>query len=56
VAGNRVAKAVEPLALTYANLLGEVIGRDGVGYDICPRVLARPLLPPRRWQSIEAVF
>src|SRR5580698_8408670 len=50
LAGNRVAKGSEPLALAYAghqfgyfvpqlgdgraNLLGEVMGRDGVRYDI----------------------
>jgi len=50
LAGNRVAEGAEPLALAYAghqfghfvpqlgdgraNLLGEVIGRDGVRYDI----------------------
>ena len=50
LAGNRVAEGSEPLALAYAghqfghfvpqlgdgraNLLGEVIGRDGVRYDI----------------------
>ncbi len=50
LAGNRVAEGSEPLAIAYAghqfghfvprlgdgraNLLGEVIGRDGVGYDI----------------------
>jgi uncharacterized protein YdiU (UPF0061 family) len=50
LAGNRVAEGAEPLALAYAghqfgqfvpqlgdgrtNLLGEVVGRDGVRYDI----------------------
>ena len=50
LAGNRVAEGAEPLALAYAghqfghfvpqlgdgraNLLGEVMGRDGVRYDI----------------------
>jgi serine/tyrosine/threonine adenylyltransferase len=50
LAGNRIAEGAEPLALAYAghqfgyfvpqlgdgrtNLLGEVIGRDGVRYDI----------------------
>src|SRR6185437_7287298 len=50
LAGNRVAEGSEPLAIAYAghqfgyfvpqlgdgraNLLGEVIGRDGVRYDI----------------------
>ena len=50
LAGNRVAKGAEPLAIAYAghqfgyfvpqlgdgraNLLGEVMGRDGVRYDI----------------------
>ena len=50
LAGNRVAEGAEPLALAYAghqfgafvpqlgdgraNLLGEVVGRDGLRYDI----------------------